>query len=156
MNKILNGGANYQALIILACLICFYNSLENDLVHDDIFAIKKNKDIQLETPMWNIFSNDFWGRNLVDPKSHKSYRPLCTLTFRINNVLFGMDPFWFHLVNLILHIAVCNMLFSVLCTSLSMDMFSAFLSVMLFSTHPIHVEAVRNKFFSPFFSSFHV
>ena len=142
MNKILNESTKYQVLITLACLICFYNSLENDFVHDDIFAIKNNKDVRSETPIWNIFANDFWGRNLVDPKSHKSYRPLCTLTFRINYALFGMDPFWFHLINLILHISVCNILFCVLCTSICIDTSSAFLTVMLFATHPIHVEAV--------------
>ena len=142
MNKILDGGANYQVLITLASFICFYNSLENDLVHDDIFAIKNNKDIRPETPLWNIFANDFWGRNLLDPKSHKSYRPLCTLTFRLNYALFGMDSFWFHLVNLILHALVCNVLFCVLQMSICMDAFVAFLSVMLFATHPIHVEAV--------------
>lgn len=144
MNKIFES-VKYELLISLASVICFYNSLENDLVHDDIFAIKNNKDIQMDTPLWKMFRNDFWGRSLVDPKSHKSYRPLCILTFRLNNMIFGMDPFWFHFFNLFLHVLVCNKLLYILQTSIDMDKKAAFFSALVFATHPVHVEAVSLK-----------
>ena len=35
----------------------------------------------------------------------QSYRPLTVLTFRWNHSLHGMDPFGFHLVNLLIHVA---------------------------------------------------
>ena len=38
--------------------------------------------------------------------SHKSYRPLTVLTFRLNYVLHGLRPVGFHLVNVVLHAAV--------------------------------------------------
>ena len=45
-------------------------------------AILKNPDLQSDTPLINLFYNDFWGTPLTHSGSHKSYRPLCVLTFR--------------------------------------------------------------------------
>lgn len=44
-------------------------------------------------------------------QSHKSYRPLCVLTFRWNYLLHQLEPMGYHLVNLILHAIVCLMYF---------------------------------------------
>jgi len=41
---------------------------------------------------------------MAEPTSHKSYRPLTVFTFRLNANLFGLTPFSFHLVNIILHL----------------------------------------------------
>ncbi|XP_066930316.1 protein O-mannosyl-transferase TMTC1-like [Clytia hemisphaerica] len=129
-------------LITLVCFICFYNSLENGFVHDDIFAIVNNKDILPNTSVWNIFYNDFWGRTLIDSKSHKSFRPLCTLTFRFDYMVFGLNPFGYHLVNVLLHILVCNVLFQVLRDIVLFDTKLSLMATILFATHPVHVEAV--------------
>ncbi len=40
-------------------------------------------------------------------KSHKSYRPLCVLTFRWNYMISQLEPMTYHLVNLLLHAFVC-------------------------------------------------
>ena len=71
----------HYSLVIVACFICYWNSLSGEFVHDDIVAIVKNPDVT-RSSVWNIFWNDFWGKSLLDPTSHKSYRPLCVLTFR--------------------------------------------------------------------------
>ena len=136
-----------HVVVTLICFICFSNSLENGFVHDDIFAIKNNKDIKPETSVWNIFANDFWGRKLLSPKSHKSYRPLCTLTFRLNYIFCGMNAFGYHLVNLCLHIAVCNLFLFVLMGIVFHDACVSCFAASLFASHPIHVEAVRHIFF---------
>lgn len=60
----------------------FVNSLSGDLVHDDVLAIKTNRDVQGKTSLFQVFQNDFWGKSMWDNTSHKSYRPLTTLTFR--------------------------------------------------------------------------
>lgn len=44
-------------------------------------------------------------------QSHKSYRPLCVLTFRWNYAMHGLEPLGFHLVNMLLHILVSIMYF---------------------------------------------
>ncbi|KAI8511018.1 Transmembrane and coiled-coil domain-containing protein [Branchiostoma belcheri] len=70
---------------MLVCVVavgCYLNSLPGDFVHDDVMAIKTNKDVLGKTPLSEVFLNDFWGKRMSDNTSHKSYRPLCVLTFR--------------------------------------------------------------------------
>lgn len=45
----------------------------------------------------------------IDRGSHGSYRPLCVLTFRLNHLLGGLEPWGYHLVNVALH-AACTVL----------------------------------------------
>lgn len=63
--------------------MCVYlNSLRGDFVHDDLSAVTANPDALGITPVWDLLRNDFWGKPMSDPTSHKSYRPLTVLTFR--------------------------------------------------------------------------
>lgn len=73
-----------QAAVIVFVLsvLCFVVSYNGDFVFDDSEAIIGNKDLQPETPVSNLFVNDFWGKKLDSKTSHKSYRPLTVLTFR--------------------------------------------------------------------------
>lgn len=69
-------------VVFLTAVITFANSHGADFVFDDSEAIISNKDLEPETPILNLFENDFWGNKLVSNTSHKSYRPLTVLTFR--------------------------------------------------------------------------
>lgn len=42
----------------------------------------ENRDVNGETTLRQIFSNDYWGRPMDSPSSHKSWRPLTILSFR--------------------------------------------------------------------------
>lgn len=80
----------------LPCLIpsalavgVYSNSLGGDFVHDDLSAITGNRDItDPDAGTWDFLYNDFWGTSLLDPRSHKSYRPLTILTFKYKNYSF--------------------------------------------------------------------
>ena len=72
--------------------------------------------------------------------SHKSYRPLTTLTFRANYLLDGLRPFGYHVVNVALHAAV-SVLFMRVCLML-VSTRTARVAALLFAVHPIHSEAV--------------
>lgn len=134
-------------IIAVVSLICYWNSLECDLVHDDIFAIKENQDLHPSTPWSHLFKNDFWGKSMTDNTSHKSYRPLTIATFRLNYSLHGVSPFGYHLVNVLLHMAV-SLLFLYFCdVNIFLDKNISFVTVLLFTTHPIHTEAVSLKKF---------
>ena len=50
-------------------------------------AILRNPDITGESPVTDLFVDDFWGTRLTHSGSHKSYRPLCVLSFRWNHML---------------------------------------------------------------------
>ena len=66
----------------LIAILCYVNGIQGDFVHDDIPAITMNKDVLGVNPVSQLFKNDFWGTPMSDVNSHKSYRPLTTLTFR--------------------------------------------------------------------------
>ena len=72
------------AAVVLPFLL---NSLPNQFVHDDIPAIVRNKDVQAQAPLRNLFVDDYWGKPMADLTSHKSYRPLTVLSFRLNVIL---------------------------------------------------------------------
>ena len=68
--------------IFAVSIVCFTNSLNGDFVHDDIVAITTNNDVLGLTHWHEVFFHDYWGKPMDNPDSHKSYRPLTTLTFR--------------------------------------------------------------------------
>lgn len=70
------------AAVAVAVAACYWNGLRGDFVHDDIPAVAMNADVLGTGPLAHVATNDFWGTPMSDPNSHKSYRPLTTLTFR--------------------------------------------------------------------------
>ncbi|KAL9921887.1 transmembrane O-mannosyltransferase targeting cadherins 3 isoform 1-T6 [Glossina fuscipes fuscipes] len=135
--------------LVTVCTMCYYNSTQGALVFDDISAIRDNKDLRPSTPLGQIFLNDFWGTPMRKEQSHKSYRPLTVLTFRLNYWLHELQPYGYHVVNVILHTAVCvlwrrvSRLLVMHCTlSDKLAQRCSFLSSLLFAVHPIHTEAV--------------
>ena len=73
--------------------------------------------------------------------SHKSYRPLTVATFRLNYMLHELEPLGYHLVNVLLHSAVCY-LYVLLCGVVFSEVWPALIAGLLFAVHPIHTEAV--------------
>ena len=73
--------AHCALIVIISCLV-YANSLHGDFVHDDISAIVTNQDALGSSSIASVFYNDFWGMNIRDRRSHKSYRPFTILTFR--------------------------------------------------------------------------
>ena len=69
-------------LLTLLSIAVYSNSLDGDFVHDDIAAIVNNKDVTGHAPWSSVWIDDFWGTNIRERRSHKSYRPLTTITFR--------------------------------------------------------------------------
>lgn len=76
-------------LVGTAAVICYVNSLDGGFVFDDSEAIINNEDLKPETPISHLLYNDFWGTRLTHNASHKSYRPLTVLSFRL--VLYLKD-----------------------------------------------------------------
>lgn len=111
-------------------------------MHDDVWAIVNNPDVRAAAPVSAAFANDFWGKRMAENTSHKSYRPLCVLTFKLNILLAGMNPFYFHAVNVILHCLVTLVLMYTCDKAVFKDCRLAFVTALFFAVHPIHTEAV--------------
>ncbi|XP_069048970.1 protein O-mannosyl-transferase TMTC1 [Lepisosteus oculatus] len=136
------GGVWSYALLVSVCALCYGNSLRGEFVHDDVWAIVNNPDVRPGSSLRNIFFNDFWGKRMADNTSHKSYRPLCILAFKLNILLGGMTPLYFHVVNVLLHCAVTALLMLACERTVFQDRRLAFLTALLFAVHPVHTEAV--------------
>ncbi|XP_014232986.1 transmembrane and TPR repeat-containing protein 4-like [Trichogramma pretiosum] len=131
-------------ILIVAASLCFSNSYDGNFVFDDTEAIVNNDDVKDKTPLLQIFQNDFWGTNLSSKNSHKSYRPLTTLTFRWHYLVKGeLDPADFHIANILLHTVVCILTFFVFEILLEWkEPLIALSATLLFTVHPVHTEAV--------------
>ena len=137
--------SNYKFPYLLVAsfsVVCYWNSLDCELVHDDIFAIKENQDLHSGTPWLSLFKNDFWGKPMADNTSHKSYRPLTVATFRLNYSLHELRPFGYHVVNMILHTIVSVFFFHFCEKNVFYHQKASVFACLLFTVHPIHTEAV--------------
>ncbi|KAL3222705.1 hypothetical protein MRX96_000597 [Rhipicephalus microplus] len=124
-----------------ACLL-YWNTLDADFAYDDSRAIRSNQDLLPSSPLASLFRNDFWGTPLTHSGSHKSYRPLCVLSFRLNYLLGGYEPRGYHLLNVLLH-GLVSALFTALAARLFLNQWlPTLVAGFLFASHPVHTEAV--------------
>ncbi len=121
--------------------LLYLNTLDCGLCFDDHEAIGNNQDLRPDSPWSNLLWNDFWGTPMSSDASHGSYRPLCVATFRLNYLLHELQPMGYHLVNVLLHSAVC-FLYVQLCGVVFGEAWPALIAGLLFAVHPIHTEAV--------------
>ena len=134
-----------MALVAAVSASVYLNSLDCGFVFDDHRAILTNDDLDSEkTSVWQLFLHDFWGGTMERKESHKSYRPLTVLTYRYFNYYFTeLNPYSYHLVNVILH-SLATVLFLRVAdivlkgTSPEWPLFAA----LIFATHSIHTESV--------------
>ena len=68
--------------VVLISAFLYWNSINGDLVHDDLVAVVRNPDVIGDTPIMEVLVHDFWGKKISSPSSHKSYRPITTLSLR--------------------------------------------------------------------------
>ncbi len=152
-----------SSLIIAVSFACYWSSLDGGLVFDDHRGILTNDDLDSsKTSLWELFQHDFWGGLMSRKESHKSYRPLTVLTYRYFNFHWsGLEPYSYHLVNVLLHCAAsvlvmvlcrcvlgtsCSMSVAVLGVGLRVD-WSTY-AALLFAVHSIHTEAVSLRVYS--------
>ncbi|XP_061917327.1 protein O-mannosyl-transferase TMTC3 [Entelurus aequoreus] len=133
---------SWKEVLLLTGLVlgCYWNSLSCGFVFDDVSAILDNKDLRPSTPVRNLFLNDFWGTPMAEERSHKSYRPLTVLTFRLNYLLSELNAASYHMFNVVLHVVVCTLFLRV--CRLFLDRTSGLVAALLFAVHPVHTEAV--------------
>lgn len=126
--------------IILVGLVVYFNSLFNGFVGDDSFLILLNPDIHSIPNVVTSFSHG----NFHD-ESHQVnnfYRPVLSSVFTLEYLLFGQNPFGYHLISVSLHILNALLAFLVLAVFLKKEF--SFFAALLFLIHPINTETVAN------------
>uniref|UniRef100_A0A8L7T4E6 dolichyl-phosphate-mannose--protein mannosyltransferase n=2 Tax=Brugia malayi TaxID=6279 RepID=A0A8L7T4E6_BRUMA len=136
----------HLTIITVAAILSFSGNINGNFVFDDREAIINNKAIR---QIGKILESDFWGYPIRSTRSHKSYRPVTTITFAINYAISGLHTTTYHIVNITLHAIICVLLYKIL-INLSKIFYEkypnriAFHVSLLFAIHPIHSEAVAS------------
>ena len=103
---------------------------------DDQASIINNDDIKSFSNTVKILKKPFFEEKYY-------YRPLVSLSFMAEYHLFGLNPFFYNLVNLLFHLATGIVVFFIVGRIFQDKAISFFVSL-LFVIHPIHWEAVSN------------
>jgi tetratricopeptide (TPR) repeat protein len=134
-------------LVISAALAAYHNSLSGPFVFDDIPAIVDNPSIR---HLWPI------TRVMVPPLSTAGAagRPIVNLSLAINHALGGTSVTGYHVVNLLLHVTVALVLFSLLLRTLRLPSLRgrfegkarplALAITLLWTVHPLLTESVTS------------
>ncbi len=121
-------------LILVVTFIPFAGSLDNDFVNwDDGVYVKHNRRIQ--DLSWDSIQGIFSA-----PLS-RSYTPLTLVSFSLDHAIWGLDPFGYHLTNLLLHLANTLLVF-LLIRHLTGHLLASLVAALLFGVHPLRVESV--------------
>ncbi|XP_055548512.1 protein O-mannosyl-transferase TMTC4 [Wyeomyia smithii] len=136
-----------SGLLVLLSSCCYLPYRTGTFVFDDSVAIVKNKDVlNSDTPLRELFRHDFWGTNLTDASSHKSYRPLTVLSFQQEVKRYGLDATHMKTTNWLLHTIIGLLLpkcFRAVSGSRRSQPYGfEYWAAVLFVVHPIHTEAV--------------
>ncbi len=112
----------------------------------------QNPDMDTAASWRGVFLHDFWGQQIDTPDSHKSYRPLATLSLKVNAhaaALLGKgrslheQPFGFKATNLVIYAITCA-LSAILARRIlpPNQQLAIMATTSVFSVHPVHVEAI--------------
>ncbi|MCD6460446.1 tetratricopeptide repeat protein [bacterium] len=133
-------------LILTAGVIAYINTLANGFVYDDSSVIKKNRYIEHFSNIKDIFSvKHYFARSGVGKYKRYgegSYRPIVTASYFMDFLLFGKNPFGFHLINLIYHLILCALIYNLLLAMTKNKLF-ALISAILFAVHPLGTEPIN-------------
>jgi protein O-mannosyl-transferase len=128
----------YIGVLLAVAALVYADALRNAFAMDDtLLYIVRNPQVIAPTL-----------RNLFAPHALTNvFRPVTFGSFALDWKLGGGRPFLFHAVNLVLHAAVCLLLYFLLRMVLQAFQHGktvAFAAALLFAVHPIHTEAVAS------------
>ena len=124
------------ASLVLAviCLIAYCPGLNNALVDWDdlqyVYEVSLIRDLSFKN-ICHIFSSYLMG----------NYHPFTVLSLIFNYHVSGVEPFSYHLTNLVIHI-FNSILVLLVILRMNKGMMAAGITAALFAVHPMHVESV--------------
>lgn len=143
------------ALLVAAVAVAVYlNTLGSGFVYDDKIQIVLNPWVTSVRYLTEIFSSHSFG--FSEKKFEAiSYRPMVFVVYMIEHALFGLKPWGWHLVNVIMHAANSVMVFFLVSAFLSSSdknkgeacsdiagCMPPVVAGVIFAVHPVNTEAV--------------
>jgi tetratricopeptide (TPR) repeat protein len=118
------------AFIVAASLVVYIPAMCGGYIWDDDVYVEENSLLSSPDGLRNIWT----GKNVPS-----QYVPMVYTTFRFEYLLWGLQPFGYHLTNVLLH-AFNALLIWLLLARLKIR--GAWLVSAIFALHPVHVESV--------------
>lgn len=130
----------WVGLAVFACACAVYaNALANGFAFDDLPLIVQNRAVAGLDRIPSLFVSDFWA-----PYGKAGlYRPLVTTSYALERAVFGLEPWGFHAVNVLLHAGVCLLVLGVVRRATG-DLALAAGAGLLFAVHAVHTEVVAS------------
>lgn len=150
-----------SGLLVLLAILLYFNTFGNSFVYDEKALIINNTFIRDTANIPFFFSLEYWKN--CHPGG-KTYRPFRTVTFALDFALWGLNPWGYHLTNLLLYAANCVLVYLLMLRLVKMvtpfksappmdqpfrrmnpsseTVTVPFLTALFFVVHPIHTEAV--------------
>ncbi len=128
--------------VTAAAFSVYAGSLDGEFIYDDKRQILMNDLIQKPSLYGKALSSDVWAFKADGNGAGSNYyRPVFVLWMIINFALFGPDPYGWHVLSVLLHVAASVAAFIVL-RRFGADDVLAFSIALIFAVHPVHVESV--------------
>jgi protein O-mannosyl-transferase len=122
--------------------ILYGNTLHHDFALDDLPQIVNHKHVQEGwSGITKLATQNYWA---ASDQNLGYYRPLSHITFAIENAIHGNNPFYMHLVNVLLYALTGVFVFAFLSALFRKMPFFVLIATLLFLAHPIHTEVVAN------------
>ncbi len=122
------------AIIAAVSLLIYGQSLGNQFLQWDEGQLITDNPIVLSSFPGNVEK----AFTSYDPEL---YIPLTFVSFQAEHAIAGLNPFLFHLDNLLLHL-LCAILVFFLLQKFGISRLAAFMGALLFAAHPVNVETV--------------
>lgn len=130
--------ALFPGLLLMFLGVAVYaNTFPGSFFIDDIYIVVNNPLVE-SLDIRAIFSSDYWGLG----NNTSLFRPLTILSFAVNRLLLGHEPWSYHLVNVLLHGVISVLIYSLL-RSWNLTSGQSLLAAALFAVHPIHTEVIN-------------
>lgn len=129
--------------VLLITAFAFFNSLNGQFVYDDRLQIVRNPTITEMANIPRMFVQSVWQfLNEADKAAAGPYyRPLFNIALIVSYALFGLQPFGWHLLSLLVHLAVVYLIYR-LAREWALERETALAAALLFGLHPVHSESV--------------
>jgi len=126
------------AVIAALTFLIYQSTLSFGFVWDDHVQVESNPLILSWKTLPRAFQSNLWYQ--VTPEG-SYYRPFFMVWSVLNHSLFGLQPWGWHLTNVLLHLIATCLLF-VLLRRLKVEYWTAAIATLLFGVHPVHIEPV--------------
>ena len=126
------------AIIVMLGFIIYANSLTGKFLWDDEYSVVKNEYLKSWQYLPQLFTHNF---HVFADRQSLFYRPMTSLTLLLDYRIWQLNPWGYHLTNIIFHVLTALAVYFLL-MRITMDSKVAFISGLLFVALPVHTEAV--------------